>query len=109
MLISDWSSDVCSSDLQEKIPHAWKAGPQTINLRRQLEAMNAGDVFAISIPKMPFRCPPGPYERSCQAAFYFKQHKPRCKVLVPDAHRSEERRGGQECVSTCRSRWSPYH
>jgi NADPH-dependent 2,4-dienoyl-CoA reductase/sulfur reductase-like enzyme len=71
---------------QEKIPHAWKAGPQTSNLRRQLEAMNDGDVFAISIPKMPFRCPPGPYERSCQAAFYFKQHKPRCKVLVLDAN-----------------------
>ena len=71
---------------QQQIPHAWKAGPQTVNLRRQLEAMQDGDVFAISIPKMPFRCPPGPYERACQVAFYFKQHKPRSKVLVLDAN-----------------------
>lgn len=75
-----------SAAAQQQIPHAWKAGPQTVNLRHQLQAMNDGDVFAISIPKMPFRCPPGPYERACQAAFYFKQHKPRCKVLVLDAN-----------------------
>jgi sulfide dehydrogenase [flavocytochrome c] flavoprotein subunit len=75
-----------NSTAQRLIPHAWKAGPQTVNLRRQLEAMRDGDVFVISIPKMPFRCPPGPYERACQAAFYFRQHKPRCKVLVLDAN-----------------------
>lgn len=75
-----------ASEAQHKIPHAWKAGAQTVNLRRQLEAMRDGEVFAISIPPMPFRCPPGPYERACQAAFYFKQHKPKCKVLLFDAN-----------------------
>lgn len=75
-----------SEAAQTQIPHAWKAGAQTVNLRRQLEAMRDGEVFAISIPRMPFRCPPGPYERACQAAFYFKHHKPRCKVLVLDAN-----------------------
>lgn len=71
---------------QERIPHAWKAGEQTVNLRRQLEAMPDGGVFAISIPKAPYRCPPGPYERVSQVAFYLKQHKPKSKVLVLDAN-----------------------
>jgi NADPH-dependent 2,4-dienoyl-CoA reductase/sulfur reductase-like enzyme len=71
---------------QEAVPHAWKAGPQTVNLRQQLEAMPDGSVFAISIPKAPYRCPPGPYERVSQVAFYLKQHKPKSKVLVLDAN-----------------------
>lgn len=66
--------------------HAWKAGPQTIALRRQLEAMPDGGVFVMHIPRAPYRCPPGPYERACQVAWYFKQHKPRSKVLVLDAN-----------------------
>ena len=66
--------------------HAWKAGPQTVALRRQLEAMRDGGVYAISIPKVPYRCPPGPYERACMVAAYLKQHKPRSKVLVLDAN-----------------------
>ena len=45
---------------EERIPHAWKAGPQTVLLRRQLEAMADGGVFALHIPRAPFRCPPGP-------------------------------------------------
>ena len=65
---------------------AWKAGPETLALRRQLEAMRDGGVFVITVPLAPFRCPPGPYERACQAALYFKQAKPRCKVLVLDAN-----------------------
>jgi len=65
---------------------AWKAGPETVALRRQLEAMRDGGVFVITVPLAPFRCPPGPYERACQAAFYFKQAKPRSKVLVLDAN-----------------------
>lgn len=77
---------LASAEAQQQIPHAWKAGLQTVNLRHQLEAMEDGGVFAISIPKMPFRCPPGPYERACQVAFYFKRHKPRSKVLVLDAN-----------------------
>lgn len=71
---------------QERIPHAWKAGPQTVNLRNQLEAMADGGVFATSIPKAPYRCPPGPYERVSQVAFYLKQAKPKSKIIVLDAN-----------------------
>lgn len=71
---------------QSKVLHAWKAGPQTAALRQQLEAMPDGGVFALSIPEAPYRCPPGPYERACQIAAYFKQAKPRSKVLLLDAN-----------------------
>jgi sulfide dehydrogenase [flavocytochrome c] flavoprotein subunit len=66
--------------------HAWKAGAETVALRRQLEAMPDGGVYAITVPEAPYRCPPGPYERACQVAWYFKQAKPRSKVLVLDAN-----------------------
>lgn len=66
--------------------HAWKAGAETVALRRQLEAMPDGGVYAISIPEAPYRCPPGPYERACQVAWYFKSAKPRSKVLILDAN-----------------------
>jgi sulfide dehydrogenase [flavocytochrome c] flavoprotein chain len=69
-----------------RIVHGWKAGPQTVALRRQLEAMPDGGVFALAIPKTPYRCPPGPYERACMVASYFKVAKPRAKVLVLDAN-----------------------
>jgi len=69
-----------------RITHSWKAGPQTVALRRQLEAMPDGGVFAMSIPKVPYRCPPGPYERACMVASYLKTAKPRSKVLVLDAN-----------------------
>ncbi|WP_334169919.1 NAD(P)/FAD-dependent oxidoreductase [Zoogloea sp.] len=69
----------------ERAPHAWKAGPQTQLLRRQLEAMPDGGTFVMVIPDNPFRCPPGPYERAAMVAHYFKQHKPRAKVLLLDA------------------------
>jgi NADPH-dependent 2,4-dienoyl-CoA reductase/sulfur reductase-like enzyme len=71
---------------QEQIPHAWKAGPQTRNLHRQLLAMRDGGVFTIVVPPQPYRCPPAPYERACQVAFYLKTHKPRSKVIVLDAN-----------------------
>jgi NADPH-dependent 2,4-dienoyl-CoA reductase/sulfur reductase-like enzyme len=71
---------------QETILHAWKAGPQTAALRRQLEAMEDGGVFVVSIPVAPYRCPPGPYERACQVAWYFKRSKPKSKVLVLDGN-----------------------
>ena len=71
---------------QESILHAWKAGPQTVALRRQLETMPDGGVYVLSIPVAPYRCPPGPYERACQVAWYFKRAKPRSKVLVLDAN-----------------------
>jgi NADPH-dependent 2,4-dienoyl-CoA reductase/sulfur reductase-like enzyme len=66
--------------------HAWKAGPQTLLLRRQLEALPDGGVVLISIPKSPYRCPPGPYERACLIASYLKRAKPRAKLLVLDAN-----------------------
>ena len=69
-----------------RIAHSWKAGPQTLALRRQLEAMRDGGVFAMTIPKVPYRCPPGPYERACMVASYLKVAKPRSKVLVLDAN-----------------------
>jgi len=69
-----------------RVLHAWKAGPQTVALRRQLEALPDGGVFAITIPRAPYRCPPGPYERASVVAHYFKTHKPRSKILVLDAN-----------------------
>lgn len=71
---------------EDEIPHAWKAGEQTVILRKQLEAMPDGGVFAMHIPKAPYRCPPGPYERACMVASYFKAHKPKSKVIVLDAN-----------------------
>jgi NADPH-dependent 2,4-dienoyl-CoA reductase/sulfur reductase-like enzyme len=65
---------------------AWKAGPETLALQQQLQDMPNGGVFALSIPEAPFRCPPGPYERACQVAAYFKKHKPKSKVLILDAN-----------------------
>ena len=71
---------------QDKVLHAWKAGAQTVALRKQLEAMPDGGVYAISIPLAPYRCPPGPYERACQVASYFSKAKPKSKVLIFDAN-----------------------
>lgn len=71
---------------QDRVLHAWKAGPQTVALRRRLEAMPDGGVYLLSIPTAPYRCPPGPYERISQVAHYFKRAKPRSKVLVLDAN-----------------------
>lgn len=65
---------------------AWKAGPETVALHKQIADMKDGGVFAISIPLAPYRCPPGPYERACQVASYLKQHKPKSKVLILDAN-----------------------
>jgi NADPH-dependent 2,4-dienoyl-CoA reductase/sulfur reductase-like enzyme len=69
----------------QTMPHAWNAGPQTQLLRQQLEAMEEGGVFVVVAPPNPFRCPPGPYERASLIAYYFKQYKPRAKILILDA------------------------
>ena len=66
--------------------HAWKAGPETLALRRALEQMADGGTFVMTIPPAPYRCPPGPYERACQVAHYFSGAKPRSKVLILDAN-----------------------
>jgi sulfide dehydrogenase [flavocytochrome c] flavoprotein subunit len=68
------------------IPHAWKAGEQTLLLRKQLEDMQAGGTVVLSIPVTPFRCPPGPYERISQIAWYLKSNKPGSKIVVLDAN-----------------------
>jgi NADPH-dependent 2,4-dienoyl-CoA reductase/sulfur reductase-like enzyme len=71
---------------QDAVLHAWKAGAQTIALRAQLEAMPDGGIYAMTIPPAPYRCPPGPYERASQIAFYFSRAKPKSKVLILDAN-----------------------
>ncbi len=71
---------------QAQVLHAWKAGPQTLALRKQLEAMRDGGVFVMHIPLAPYRCPPGPYERICQVADYFKRAKPKSKIIVLDSN-----------------------
>jgi NADPH-dependent 2,4-dienoyl-CoA reductase/sulfur reductase-like enzyme len=68
-----------------KMPHAWKAGEQTLMLRRQLEAMEDGGTVVIAVPAAPLRCPPAPYERASLVAHYLKTRKPRSKVLILDA------------------------
>src|SRR5690349_9258888 len=69
----------------EKMPHAWTGGPQTLLLRRQLEAMEDGGLVVISAPATPYRCPPAPYERASLIAHYLKTKKPKSKVLILDA------------------------
>ncbi len=83
-----------SADAQNRVPHAWKAGAQTVALRKQLEAMRDGGVYAIQFPKSPYRCPPGPYERACQVAHYFKAAKPKSKVLILDANEDVQSKKG---------------
>lgn len=77
----------------ERMPHAWKAGEQTLLLRRQLEAMPDGGVVVMAVPANPYRCPPGPYERASLIAHYLKTQKPHSKVLVLDAKDSFSKQG----------------
>ena len=67
------------------LPHAWKGGPQTVLLKKQLQAMPDGGTVIIAPPANPFRCPPGPYERASLIAYYLKQHKPKSKILILDS------------------------
>jgi NADPH-dependent 2,4-dienoyl-CoA reductase/sulfur reductase-like enzyme len=71
---------------QDTVLHAWKAGPQTVQLAQQLAAMPDGGVFVLSIPLAAYRCPPGPYERTSMVAWYLKTNKPRSKLIVLDAN-----------------------
>lgn len=68
----------------ETVPHAWKAGTQTTLLRDQLAAMTDGGTVVIGAPPNPYRCPPAPYERASQIAYYLKKHKPNSKVIILD-------------------------
>lgn len=76
-----------------QILQAWKAGPETLAMFRQLEAMRDGGVFAITIPEAPYRCPPGPYERASVVAAYLKKNKPKSKVLILDANQDVTSKG----------------
>lgn len=82
-----------SAAAAEILPHAWKAGPQTLLLRSQLEAMPDGGTFIVVAPANPFRCPPGPYERISLVASYFKAKKPKSKILVFDAKDAFSKQG----------------
>jgi NADPH-dependent 2,4-dienoyl-CoA reductase/sulfur reductase-like enzyme len=73
---------------QDKVLHAWKAGPQTAQLAAQIQSMADGGVFVLTIPPVAYRCPPGPYERICQVAWHLKTRKPRSKVIVLDANQN---------------------
>jgi NADPH-dependent 2,4-dienoyl-CoA reductase/sulfur reductase-like enzyme len=67
------------------MPHAWKAGEQTVRLARQLEAMPERGTVVLSAPANPYRCPPGPYERASLIAHFLKTRKPRAKLVLLDA------------------------
>jgi len=69
----------------ERMPHAWKAGEQTLLLRRQLEAMEDGGTVVMTLPALPYRCPPASYERASLIAYYLQTRKPRSKLVVLDA------------------------
>lgn len=77
-----------SPEAAEVMPHAWKAGPQTLLLMRQLEAMENGGVVIMTVPDNPYRCPPGPYERACMIAHFLKTKKPKSKLVILDAKRT---------------------
>ena len=78
----------------EIMPHAWKAGPQTVLLRKQLEAMKDGGTMVMTVPLSPYRCPPGPYERASMVAHYLKKNKPKSKLVVLDANPDITSKGG---------------
>lgn len=73
-----------SKEVAERLPHAWKAGDQTLTLRDQIQAMRDGGTFVMVAPPNPYRCPPGPYERVSVVADYFKKHKPKSKIIILD-------------------------
>jgi sulfide dehydrogenase [flavocytochrome c] flavoprotein subunit len=77
----------------ERMPHAWRAGEQTLLLRKQLESMNDGGLVVISSPANPFRCPPGPYERASLIAHYLKTRKPKSKLIILDAKDAFSKQG----------------
>lgn len=83
-----WSEIPALADpaARARVPVAWEAGPQTLELRRRLEAMPDGGTFVIAIPESPYRCAPAPYERACQAAAYLKRAKPRARIVIADAN-----------------------
>ena len=92
-LLMDSIEGLASANKAGVTLQAWKAGPETVALHKQLAAMRDGGTYALSIPEAPYRCPPGPYERACQVASFFKQHKPKSKVLILDANQDVVSKG----------------
>src|SRR3546814_5901763 len=89
MRISDWSSDVCSSDLELRVGRSGGTGVRDWRSAVTLWVMDTGEDVVL-----------GYADLMCSGLM---------ELLVSGSARSEERRVGKECVSTCRSRWSPYH
>ena len=85
-ILTDAVKGYKEAEANSKVVHAWKAGTQTGLLRKQLVAMPDGGTFVMSVPAAPYRCPPGPYERACLVANYFKQSKPRSKIILLDSN-----------------------
>ncbi len=85
-VMTDFVKGFREAEAAGKVVHAWKAGAQTALLRKQLEAMPDGGVFVMSVPTAPYRCPPGPYERACMVANYFKKAKPKSKIILLDGN-----------------------
>jgi NADPH-dependent 2,4-dienoyl-CoA reductase/sulfur reductase-like enzyme len=85
-LMLDAIEGLPAAHAQARALHAWRAGAETAALRRQIEQMPDGGVYVLTVPLLPYRCPPGPYERACTVASYLKAHKPRSKVLILDAN-----------------------
>ena len=92
-LLMDSIEGLASANKADVTLQAWKAGPETVALHKQLAAMRDGGTYAISIPEAPYRCPPGPYERACQVASFFKQYKPKSKVIILDANQDVVSKG----------------
>ncbi len=93
-LMFDGVQGLAAAQASGQILQAWKAGPETLALWKQLEAMRDGGVYAITVPEAPYRCPPGPYERASVVAAYFKRAKPKSKVLILDANPDVTSKGG---------------
>ncbi len=72
---------------KDTVLHAWKAGPQTVQLAKQIQSVRDGGVVVMTVPPVAFRCPPGPYERTCQIAWYLQKKKPKSKLIVLDANK----------------------
>jgi NADPH-dependent 2,4-dienoyl-CoA reductase/sulfur reductase-like enzyme len=83
-----WEQVQGLAEHRDGVLHAWKAGPQTVALARQLHAMADGGVFVLTVPPVAYRCPPGPYERISQVAWYLKTRKPKSKLVVLDANQN---------------------
>ena len=82
-----WDQVEGLAQAKDTVLHAWKAGPQTVQLAKQLQSLQDGGVVVMTVPPVAYRCPPGPYERACQIAWYLQTKKPKSKLIVLDANK----------------------